>query len=387
MTTTHATPQNAPTRRQALAAGGLVALAAACAPSATPAAPAGAPAAGAARQAWEKEWDDLVAAAKAEGKLSVLTLVGAGYRKSLDQFEAAFPGISVDHQTFPSASLYAPRIQEERKAGVYSFDAALVSPGSPIRVLKPQGVWDPIRPLLFRPDVTSDASWIHPVEQCYIDLERRLAFAWDHSVQHVFAIDTTQVKPDEIKSVKDLLQPRWKGRLLLSDPRVGDTRLAMVNVELTHGRDVVKQLLVDQQPVFSRDPRQITQAVIRGEYPVVLGARVEVLQDFVAQGVGKNVQYLDLADADFLPRVCAFAFNRAPHPNAAKLFLNWILTKQGQEILTKDNNFNSARSDVAPVDRSTYARPVKEYRVAQQEEIYPQIDAVAKYLDELMASR
>ena len=338
-------PQSEVTRRRLLEAGGLGAagvIAAGCAPnaSAPPSQPSAPPAA---RLAWEKEWDELVAAAKAEGKVSVLTLVGAGYRKSLDAFEEAFPGIIVDHQPFPSASLFGPRILEERKAGVFTFDAALVSPGSPIRKLKPQGVWDPLRPLLFRPDVIAEKSWVHPIDQCFIDLDRKLAFAWDHTVQHVFAVDTNQVKPDAIKTVKDLLDPKWKGRMLFSDPRVGDTRLSMVNVELTYGKDVVKQLIIDQQPVFSRDPRQITQSVIRGEYPIVLGARVEVLLDFVAQGIGKNVQYLDLPDADFLPRICVFAFNRPPHPNASKLFLNWILTKDGQDVLCKNNNFNNRR--------------------------------------------
>src|SRR5438552_195860 len=91
---------NAPgtTRRAFFGAAALAGAgaAAACAPAAAPApAPSAAPPAGQAQ--WEKEWDDLVAAGKKEGTVSVITYPGSQFRKFMETFEAAFPGITVDH--------------------------------------------------------------------------------------------------------------------------------------------------------------------------------------------------------------------------------------------------------------------------------------------------
>src|SRR5205085_8214212 len=67
-------------------------VAAACAPAATPApAPSAAPAAGQAQ--WEKEWDSLVAAGKQEGTVSVITYPGSPFRKFMETFQTAVPGI------------------------------------------------------------------------------------------------------------------------------------------------------------------------------------------------------------------------------------------------------------------------------------------------------
>jgi len=90
-------------RRTFLGAAG-AATAAACAPAAT--APSGQASPGAQKAEWENEWDRLAAAARQEGKLSVFTLAGAGYRKALDGFEKAF-GIPVEHSSESSASIWS----------------------------------------------------------------------------------------------------------------------------------------------------------------------------------------------------------------------------------------------------------------------------------------
>src|SRR5438477_1250630 len=92
-------------------AGAGVALAA-CAPTAPAPLRQTAPATG---MGWEKQWEDLVAAARAEGKVSVLTLVGAGYRRAMDAFEGAFPGVTVEHEAPASMGPFSQKIIQERK--------------------------------------------------------------------------------------------------------------------------------------------------------------------------------------------------------------------------------------------------------------------------------
>ena len=68
-------------------------------------------------------------------------------------------------------------------------------------------------------------------------------------------MDTNVVK-EEIKTVKDLLDPKWKGKMIFADPRLGDGFLAATALSKSMGNDVIKQLFVDQEPTFSREPRQ-----------------------------------------------------------------------------------------------------------------------------------
>src|SRR5258708_39286195 len=73
-------------------------------------------------------WDALIAAAKQEGKVVIETPVGTGYRDAIQVFADAFPGIEPEHQPFPDGATFIPRLDQERKAGIYSFDVAATTP-------------------------------------------------------------------------------------------------------------------------------------------------------------------------------------------------------------------------------------------------------------------
>ncbi|MSQ27339.1 MAG: extracellular solute-binding protein [Dehalococcoidia bacterium] len=379
-------------RRVFVKIGGLVAagaVAAACSPAAAPAEPStgNAPVGGAApagKAAWEKEWDDLVAAAKKEGKLSLLTLVGTGYRTMIQEFEKTFSGITVDQLAEASATVWVPKVQQERNANLYSFDVALVPPNSALTRLKPERVWEPVKPLLFRPDVLDDKGWRNGFNDRFMDVEGNLCFDWEYLVRHAFAINTDLVKEGEIKSVKDLLDPKWKGKMIFSDARFGDNYLAMANIRKTNGDAVVKGLLVDQAPTFSRDSRLTAEGVVRGRSPIALGVRSEVLADFKNEGLAKNVKFLDLPDADYVPNTAMLLFAKAPHPSAAKLFMNWYLTKTGQEAVCKPLPSNSARTDVQPYDSDGVGTPGKAYLESGKEANYKFIIDTQSYLNDLL---
>jgi len=378
-------PDHAISRRGFLAAAGAVG-AAACAPAAVPppgAAPPAAP--GSAKAPWEQEWDRLIAAAKQEGKVSVFTLTGTGYRKALDAFESAF-GITVEHQAEASASIWVPKMQKEREAGVYSFDVVVVPPNSALLRLKPQGAWDPIRPALFRPDVTDDKAWRDGFDGQFMDVDKQLAFSYEYDVNHAISIDTNQVQPDEIKTVKDLLNPKWKGRMMFSDVRVGSTYLAMTAIrdQFPDGDAMVRTLLVDQQPVFVRDARQRAEAVVRGTFPVVLGAAPAALKEFRDAGVAGHVKYLDIPEIDIIFNYSVFLYNKAPHPNARKLFANWLLTKEGQTVWCKNVPTNSARVDVEVFNHDGAPSPGRKYYASGQESTYAKQADTQKHINGLV---
>ncbi|HET6315516.1 MAG TPA: hypothetical protein VFG86_03585, partial [Chloroflexota bacterium] len=120
-----------------------------------------------------QQWQDLVDAATAEARLSLITLGNTWGGSNLDgflgvarAFEHAFPGITVEVLPEASSSVWLRRVRQERASGVYAFDLALVQP----RVALEDGLWAPLRPLLVRPDILDDAAWRDGLAARFLDL-------------------------------------------------------------------------------------------------------------------------------------------------------------------------------------------------------------------------
>jgi iron(III) transport system substrate-binding protein len=301
---------------------------------------------------WEKEWEAVIAAATMEGRLSLLTWGmtwgGSGYPAVIERFEQAFPGIKVDHLAESSASVWLSRVRQERRAGTYSFDLALVQPDAALTGGRSEGMWAPIRPLLMRPDVLDDGAWRDGLDARFLDTAGDLCLSWEYQVIHAYAVNTDLVPEGEIRGVRDLLEPKWRGKVISSDPRIGLGLLSAAGVAKQWGTDVVRRLLVDQRPTVDRvGGRQIAEALARGRFPVALGVRPKALAALGDERLAGKVRFLDLPDADYAATTPVLYFDRAPHPAAAQLFANWILTQEGQTLLTSSLPTNSARTDVA----------------------------------------
>lgn len=383
-------PQSAVRRRQFLLAAGAGLAAAGCAPAAAPPPPAVSPSPAPAASApgagaWEKDWESLVPAAKAEGAFSIITISGTTYRQWLSAFEEAFPGIKVELNQVPQVQAYVSRLLEERKAGVYGVDllltGVLVLPG-----LKAAGALDPLRPRLIRPDVIDDKNWRDGFNGGWQDNDKQLGYNGAEDVLSAH-INTDLVKDGEIKSVQDLLDPKWKGKIMWIDPRTsGFTAGPMTAIRLKYGEDTVKRLLVDQQPAFSRDNRQITEGLLRGTYALATGVTQPVLDQFVQQGLGKNVKFVDIVDfATTGSGDGLWVMNRAPHPNATKLFVNWALTKAGQESYSKTVAGNSRRADVAAATPERLPRQGQTY-FRNLESTVPEVVKTREYIAMLLGS-
>jgi iron(III) transport system substrate-binding protein len=165
----------------------------------------------------------------------------------------------------------------------------------------------------------------------------------------LISINTDYVKPEEIRSVHDLLHPRWKGKISTFNPTVagGGTNIA-AHLYVNLGEDYVKKLYVGQQLALSRDYRQMADWLARGTYPISLGMREEEVERLRKEGMPIVIVH----DLDGVPsRVVAAIgivalMNRAPHPNAARVFVNWIASKDGLEIYSRAYGAPTVRNDV-----------------------------------------
>ena len=305
------------------------------------------------------DWAATTAAAKKEGKVVVNTFPGDGYKRALKVFSQAHPDIKIEHTGLHSQD-FAPRILQERQANLFTWDVALIPTSTALQVLRPAGVWDPIRPAIVLPEVKDDAGWDGGFERGFaVVKDRALCYGFVAVRGAGITVNTDMLKGEPIKGLADLLDPKWKGKLLLPDVRtMGDAFWSMTSARLNLGDDVIKKLFVDQEPVLSRDTRQIAEFMVRGRYPIALGVNPLLLSQFQKQGLGKNLKTYHFPEMDTVNSSSSMLWlvNKAPHPNAAKVFINWLLTKDAQVVWAKEVETNSRRVGVEP-GNPAYAVP------------------------------
>ncbi|MSQ27859.1 MAG: extracellular solute-binding protein [Dehalococcoidia bacterium] len=364
-------------RRDFLLTAGAAGLAASCSPAAAPSSPSTQPSAPAPapNEPWRKEWDDLVAAAKREGALALVTFESSSYRAGAEAFEQAFPGIRVD-LTAISPSNFNTKLQGERQAGVYTYDISTNQFGVTGFRWVADGILSPVRPLLFRPDVLADASWRGGYDAGFLDKGKQFGFSSFWSKQRPIWINTDVVGPNEIRTVQDLLNPKWKGKMVAGDPRnLGGGKFVTVLRRATND-EFLGKLYKGQEMVLLRELRQLAESMFRGRYAIGIEAMNDsVIDEFFAQGLGKNLKPMEMEEINYILSSSGvlFHFSRGPHPNAAKLFANWVLTKEGATIWSKASGLNSRRTDVPSLFPDVEPLSGKKYLNLDYEEFSPEL--------------
>ncbi len=333
-----------------------------------------------------KEWAEIVRAAEAEKQVGIAGPPGDAFRAAIvDSFQKAYPKIKVELMGGTGRDKVA-RILRERSAGVYEWDLYISGPTSALAAFKPVNAFDPFRPMFVLPEVKDDRNWIGGLDDGWADVDKKLYYTFAGSL----AGDNVHVNWDvipsgQIKSPQDLLDPKWAGKIVMQDPRVEGKGLndALV-LSLAYGENFVRKLFREQKIVFTGDRRQLVEWVVRGRHPVAIGLNEYFLTIFQEKGVGKNVT--SLVD----PKTGIYwssgssgigFFNRAPHPNAAKVYVNWLLSRAGQVDWIKTQT-NSRRVDVPPFEASSAMKSGQSYRNTQAEDMIGQRQKVEQLAKE-----
>jgi iron(III) transport system substrate-binding protein len=298
----------------------------------------------------------LAAAAKAEGSVTVdgppIDTVRAGM---VAGFQDAY-GIPVSYISSGSTASGA-RVRAERAAGKYLLDVFISGSDTPTMTFLPSGWLDRVEPILIAPDVVDKSKW---------KLGRLLYEDDAHTILRVFqyvnaelAVNTQLVKPSEVTAWKSLLDPKWEGKLIIKDPAVAGAGTSLIGYFYhVFGADFVRKLYRDQKPVISRDPRQAAQWLAQGSYPILVGPDPTAVDRF--KQLGYPVAPAFPADG---PGVLTGGWglislmNRAPHPNAAKLFVNWLAGRAALEKFANAALSVSLRNDVKYTNSPAYVFP------------------------------
>lgn len=308
---------------------------------------------------FELEWSNLMAAAKQEGTVAIASggAPSRQYRPVVDAFNKKF-GVKAEVST-GSATDTVNRVLAERKAGRYSMDVALISSRESNQRLLPAESLIPLAPLLIYPDVVEASNW-YQGKHAYADKASRYVFIYHVSKEDQYETwyNTEKLKEADIASIKkqtDFFDPRWKGKILaqgMGDPS-GIRQMIDSYFEPDRGQEWVRTYLLNAGITFSDDRRILETWLVGGRFP--LQAVVTGSEDLTALAKkGLPIKQVFLPKQVGVLRAggsgcCISAFANAPHPNAAKLFVNWFLSKEGQTLthtLIPNIDRSSLRNDV-----------------------------------------
>lgn len=289
----------------------------------------------------------------------------------------------------------ATKILTERKAGLYLGDVYVGGAKTQVTPFKPEKVLDPLEPVLILPEVTDPKKWWNE-RLPWVDPDHMI-FTFTLYPGTTYAINTTMVKKEEVKSYKDLLDPRWKGKIVMGDPTLAGgpvqkwfVALAydVIKIESMSGMDFMRAL-AKQEPAILKDRRLQVEWVAHGKYPITIAPDTPSMTDFI--NAGAPIAYVNPVEGNFLTSGYGGVslINRAPHPNAARVFINWLLTKEGQMVYTRALPYNSTRLDVPTdhIDALKLRQPGVAYVNLENEDYLLKEDARGAIAKEIFAQQ
>jgi iron(III) transport system substrate-binding protein len=316
-------------------------------------------AAGEGKARWQLDWERTVQGATQEGQV---VLYGSSvYQEVFREFQKKYPGIRVTHVSGTGTDI-AQRMMTERRAGRYLGDLYLLGAGTGHSLAK-GNVFDPIKPALILPEVVDESKWWKDRHK-YMDDEGIYLFAFNEVALPFVGYNTKLVDPNEFKSYWDLLKPKWKGKMVAMDPaiRAAGDHLSFIYSIPELGPQYMRRLLGETDLTANRDARQIVDWLATGRYSISLFTSPSRAGLAVAKKQGLPVHWL--GSKNLKEGECTSTTNgnvallsRAPHPNAGRVALNWLLSREGQiEYQKFQQEANSLRDDIPKDHLPAYVR-------------------------------
>jgi iron(III) transport system substrate-binding protein len=307
----------------------------------------------AAQTSWQAEWEKAVAEAKKEGQLVIYG--SSDYDTLFAEFQKKYPEIKVV-SVIATGREVAQRMMTERRAGKYLADLYLDGASTAYSVLYKGKVLDPIKPVLLLPEILDPSKWWMAGRYNYSDEEGQYIFSFNGELQPYFAYNTNLVAPREMKSYGDLVNPKWKGRMVTLDPTIGGPvatpfRFFYYHAEL--GPEFLRRLLGEMDLTPSRDVRQIGDWLATGRFALSLFTTPSRTDLDTEKKQGLPVDWFGPKSfKEGIPLSNAQGnvalINRAPHPRAAQIAINWLLSAEGQ--LAYQRKINSGISNSMRID-------------------------------------
>ena len=279
---------------------------------------------------------------------------GEAIRKAMTEgFKRAFPNIAIEYSGARGGE-QATRIKAERDGGVYSVDVLLSGTTTAINQMKPMKALDPIAPVLMLPEVTDLKRWRGGKLE-FSDDATRLNLVFSTMVKAPLVYNPKLAKPGEIDELPKLLDPKWKGKFVINDPLPsGSGNVTFRWIWQVMGPEKAKNYyrrIRANAALADRDQRRQIEWVAQGKYAFLLAPSDGTLGQLIGRGLKLGImpEFKDYGTYVTASFGSAMLLNRRPHPSAAAVFLNWLLTREGQTAWSKAMEHVSRRLDV-PTD-------------------------------------
>ncbi len=288
----------------------------------------------------EAAWSKVVEAAKKEGKVNVYSYnmtgdVGVAVAKA---FKEKY-GIDVEILTGMATALNERILTEQRMKTVVADiqDSNSSNTGN----IKDAGATVGSPDL---PSLRQSGGW--RVDPWASDPEKHIII---HTVAYFTSfINTDVVKAsDEPKSFRELTQSKWRGKVTQTDPRV-------VSSSGNFFTTLLQRKLMDQETIkaigtnvnYVSTDQESRTSLIQGRYSLILMVSPGSFATTLKEGIALPVKPVALEEGTMVTNRAMAAIKGSPHPNAAKLLMNWLLSQEGQTVFLKAVGLPPVRSDV-----------------------------------------
>jgi len=337
---------------------------------------------------WQVEWEKTIQAAHREGEVTIYGQARHPVSAAIRAFDQVYPKIRLNFLGGTGAQL-GVRVMAEKRAGKHLVDIAIGGAGTQVEVYARAGLLEPMSAAFILPEVADPSLWWGK-KQHYADPENRAVFMIvGNASSSIGAYNTGLVKPGEIQSWWDLLQPKWKGKIVMTDAKsagnIGTWRYLYYSPDL--GPKFIRRLLADMDVMFSVDERQMMDWLGTGKASVHLLAKGANIDKAKEQGLPVEELSSQKEGGSISTGSNHLSwFKNAPHPNAARLYINWVLSREGQLTWQKITKDNSLRADISKetVLPENILREGANYIMTSHPQ-YEDVKPLRKLVDEVLA--
>jgi iron(III) transport system substrate-binding protein len=298
-----------------------------------------------------QSWEQILAAAKKEGVVSVIGPQGSETRDALSlAFQKKYPDIRVELQSMAGNQI-GPKLLNELAAGRNTTDVLITGTTTALETLLPAKAAAPIKPVLIGPNTRDLSKW-RGGKLTFSDDAQTYNLVFSSYVKAPFIYNTNLVSANDFKSWKDILDPKWHGKITLKDPLSAGGGLGNSTLWYTHeslGKDFMRKLLTQKDMVMPRDDRQMLDFAAQGKYPIAIGPSDVLTNEFIARGLPlKHLHPETLKEGTYITagNGSLVIVRNAPHPNALRIYVDYLLSPEGQLEWSKAARFASLRRDV-----------------------------------------
>ncbi|MBI4289586.1 MAG: extracellular solute-binding protein [Chloroflexi bacterium] len=292
----------------------------------------------------DREWQEVIASARQEGKLVLYdsTFFTGDRRIAVPRAFKDKYGISMEILVTGGSSATIEKLQVEQKMGASIADLFAAGSSSGPRMIS-LGLTEEVGSKL---PVLRDKS-VFLMDPVYSPGKEAISFGYTLVGA---AANGKVVQAGEIQSYKDLLKPKYTGKIIMRDPRLGSGGSLLILAALRHLKQVDDEFLRtlhQRQSVamWGGGESEVAQMIARGEYLVDMAAAIDVVYaSLFREGAPVIPVYMQEGTMG-LPGLILVS-KGAPHPNAARLFINWLLSAEGQTVYHKAGATTPLRKDV-----------------------------------------